>query len=324
MARHEPPVAERALIEGEFLERLERLSLVSRRRLAGHGKGDRRSIRKGTSIEFVDYRHYTPGDDPRQVDWNIFRRSGNLYVKQFEEEEVLTAHVLVDLSSSMDWGSPPKGEYAARLAAALGYIILAGASRLVVGTLVGPTTQTFGPAWGRRQLSGLMDFLVRGAGDGGRRGVSHTPPEQGRMRYAPTASAPRPTDLDAALGGYARRAEPGLAVIISDLLTPKFEAGLKRLLDRRFEVILLHLLAPEEVHPPMSGDLTLIDREDGSEVAITINQEAIDRYEARFRSWTGAIENFSARHGIVYLRIQSGERLEHVLFDRLRRRGVLR
>ena len=219
----------------------------------------------------------------------------------------------------MDWGSPSKGEYAARLAAALGYIILAGASRLVVGTLAGPTTQTFGPAWGRRQLSGLMGFLEPRTTDDGRRTTTSASSVVDRP-----SSVPRQTDLDAALGSYARRAEPGLAVIISDLLTPKFEVGLKRLLDRRFEVILLHVLAPEEVHPPMSGDLTLIDREDGSEVAITVNQEAIDRYQTRFRSWTGAIESFSARHGILYLRIQTGERLEHVLFDRLRRRGVLR
>jgi uncharacterized protein (DUF58 family) len=316
-------MAEKALIEGAFLERLERLSVVSRRRLAGHGKGDRRSVRKGTSIEFVDYRHYTPGDDPRQVDWNIFRRSGNLYVKQFEEEEVLTAHVLVDVSSSMDWGNPSKAEYAARLAAALGYIALAGASRLLVATLAGATATTFGPAWGRPQLSGLMSFLERTTSR-----ESRVTSRESRMEPLAARDSrlvtPRLTDLDAALDGYARRAEPGLAIIVSDLLTPNFEAGLKRLLDRRFEVILLHVLAPEEVHPPMSGDLTLIDREDGSEVAITVNQEAIDRYEARFRSWTGAIESFSARHGIIYLRIQTGERLEHVLFDRLRRRGVLR
>jgi uncharacterized protein (DUF58 family) len=321
-------MAEKALIEGAFLERLERLSVVSRRRLAGHGKGDRRSVRKGTSIEFVDYRHYTPGDDPRQVDWNIFRRSGNLYVKQFEEEEVLTAHVLVDVSSSMDWGNPSKAEYAARLAAALGYIALAGASRLLVATLAGATATTFGPAWGRPQLAGLMSFLERTTRteDSEQVRFAGLRTESWRLPLSPQSSAlsPRLTDLDAALDGYARRAEPGLAIIVSDLLTPNFEAGLKRLLDRRFEVILLHVLAPEEVHPPMSGDLTLIDREDGSEVAITVNQEAIDRYEARFRSWTNAIESFSARHGIIYLRIQTGERLEHVLFDRLRRRGVLR
>jgi uncharacterized protein (DUF58 family) len=292
-------VAEQALLEGVFLERLERLALVSRRRVAGYGKGDRRSIRKGTSIEFVDYRHYTPGDDPRSVDWNIYRRSGNLYVKQFEEEEILTAHVLVDVSRSMDWGTPSKLQYAARLAAALGYIVLAGSSRLVVSTLSGNTVTTFGPAWGRRQLAGLVEFLTRERPHG-------------------------ETDLDAALENYARRAEAGQTILISDLLTPKFEQGIRRVLDRRHEMTVLHVLAPEEVHPPMAGDLTLIDRETGHEVAITLSQEALDRYAARFRSWTGAVESFCARHDVIYQRIQTSERLEVVLFDHLRRRGVLR
>ncbi len=292
-------MADAAILEGAFLERLERLALVSRRRVSGYGKGDRRSIRKGTSIEFTDYRRYTPGDDPRQVDWNIYRRSGNLYVKQFEEEEILTAHILIDISRSMDWGAPSKAEYASRLAAALGYIILAGSTRLVVATLSGSTVTTFGPAWGRRQLAELQSFLRRAESTGD-------------------------TDLDAALATYARRAEGGLAIVISDLMTPKFEQGMKRLIDRRFEVTLLHVLAPEEVSPSMSGDLTLIDTETKSEVAITLNQEALDRYQARFRAWTNAIESFAARHQMLYQRIQTNERLEHILFDSLRRRGVLR
>jgi uncharacterized protein (DUF58 family) len=292
-------VAEQTLLEGAFLERLERLSLVSRRRVAGYGKGDRRSIRKGTSIEFVDYRHYTPGDDPRSVDWNIYRRSGNLYVKQFEEEEILTAHVLIDVSRSMDWGSPSKLQYAARLAAALGYIVLAGSSRLVVSTLSGNTATTFGPSWGRRQLGGLLEFLQRERPHG-------------------------ETDLDAALESYARRAEAGQTILISDLLTPNFEQGIRRLLDRRHEMTVLHVLAPEEVRPSMAGDLTLIDRETGHEVAITLSQEALDRYEARFRTWTTAVESFCTRHDVIYQRIQTSERLEVVLFDHLRRRGVLR
>jgi len=292
-------MADAAMLEGAFLERLERLALVSRRRVSGYGKGDRRSIRKGTSIEFTDYRRYTPGDDPRQVDWNIYRRSGNLYVKQFEEEEILTAHILIDISRSMDWGAPSKAEYASRLAAALGYIILAGSTRLVVATLSGSTVTTFGPAWGRRQLAELQSFLRRAESTGD-------------------------TDLDAALATYARRSEGGLAIVISDLMTPKFEQGMKRLIDRRFEVTLLHVLAPEEVSPSMSGDLTLIDTETKSEVAITLNQEALDRYQARFRAWTNAIESFAARHQMLYQRIQTNERLEHILFDSLRRRGVLR
>ena len=231
----------RPLLDGAFLERLERLSLVSRRRVAGQGKGDRRSIRKGTSIEFVDYRHYTPGDDPRSVDWNIYRRSGNLFVKQFEEEEILTAHLLVDVSRSMDWGSPSKLQFAARLAAALGYIVLAGSSRLVVTTLSGATRDHVRPGLGPRQVAGLIEFL---------------PARPAARRDRPGRRARR----------YARRAESGQAILISDLLTPKFEQGIRRLLDRRLEVTVLHVLAPEEVHPPMSGDLTLIDRETGDEV----------------------------------------------------------
>jgi uncharacterized protein (DUF58 family) len=287
------------LVAPEFYERLDRLSLVSRRRLLGFGKGDRRSLRRGTSLEFVDYRPYTSGDDPRQVDWNIYGRSGALFVKLFEEEEVLTVHLLVDTSRSMDWGSSNKLLFARRLAAALGYIVLAGSSRLLVTTLSGATATTFGPAWGRRQLAGLVDFLTRDRPHG-------------------------ETDLDAALESYARRAESGQSVLISDLLTPKFEQGIRRLLDRRHEVTVLHVLAPEEVHPPMAGDLTLVDRETGDEVAITLSQEALDRYEERFRTWTHAIESFCSRHGVVYQRIQTSERLEVVLFDHLRRRGVLR
>jgi len=292
-------MAEQTLLAGGFLERLERLSLVTRRRVSGQGKGDRRSVRKGTSIEFVDYRHYTPGDDPRSVDWNIYRRSGNLYVKQFEEEEIVTAHILVDVSRSMDWGTPSKLQFAAKLAAALGYIVLTGNSKLIVSTLSGATSTSFGPAWGRRSVGGLIDFVQRERGHG-------------------------ETDLDAALNNYARRAGAGQALIISDLMTPKFEQGIRRLLDRRFEVTVLHVLAPEEVHPSMSGDLTLIDRETGNEVPITLNQEALDRYEERFRTWTRTLESFCARHDVVYQRIQTSERLEVVLFDHLRRRGVLR
>jgi len=88
--------------------------------------------------------------------------------------------------------------------------------------------------------------------------------------------------------------------------------------------VVLHVLAPEEVEPPMSGDLTLIDRETGVEVPITLNQEAVERYRRRFVEWTGGIERFCARNQICYLRLSSADRLEHVLFDTLRKRGVLR
>jgi uncharacterized protein (DUF58 family) len=289
-----------SLIATDFYERLDRLGLVSRRKLIGFGKGDRRSARHGTSLEFVDYRPYAAGDDPRQVDWNIYGRSGSLFVKLFEEEEVLTVHLLVDTSRSMDWGSSNKLDFARRLVAALGYISLVGATRLQVTSVSQKVEQSFGPAWGRRQMGTLLSYLESTEGKG-------------------------ETDLDAAIRTYLVRArEPGVAILVSDLLTPKFELGVRRLLDRHYEVVVLHVLAPEEADPPMSGDLTLIDRETGAEVPITLNQEAVERYRRRFAEWTAGIESFCSRHQVIYQRLLSDERLEHVLFDTLRRRGVLR
>lgn len=288
------------LVAADVYERLDRLALVSRRRVLGFGKGDRRSMRRGTSLEFVDYRPYTSGDDPRQVDWNIYGRSGALFVKLFEEEEVLTVHLLLDSSGSMDWGSTNKLLFARRLAAALGYISLVGATRLRISSLGDNADRTFGPAWGRRQMAGLLSFLDSTEGKG-------------------------ESDLDEALRTYTRRArEPGLAILISDLLTPRYQLGLRRLIDRHYEVVVLHVLAPEEAQPPMSGDLTLIDRETGAEVPITLNQEAVERYRRRFAEWSGEIEQFCGRHQIIYQRLLSDERLEHVLFDTLRKRGILR
>ncbi|MDQ1619100.1 MAG: hypothetical protein QOE19_1669 [Actinomycetota bacterium] len=266
----------------------------------GHGKGDRRSIRRGTSIEFVDYRHYTPGDDPRQVDWNIFGRSGSLFVKMFEEEEVLTAHVLVDGSASMDWGTPNKASYGRQLAAALGYIGLSGSSRVMGGVLTGDSVNTFGPAWGRRHTASLVQFL-----------------DSARFRGS--------TDLNNSLRSYLQRSgDPGVTFLISDLLPPSFEIGLRALLDRRYEVVVLHLLSPQELRPPMTGDLNLIDRETGEEIPITLNQEALDRYLKRLEEWSRETERMCIHLGAVYERISSADRLEHVLFDRLRRRGALR
>ena len=287
-------------VDSALLDRLERLAIVSRHRLMGHGKGDRRSIRRGTSIEFVDYRHYVPGDDPRQVDWNIFGRSGSLFVKMFEEEEVLTVHLLVDGSASMDWGTPNKATVARQLIAALGYVALSGSSRVQAAVLSGEQFNMFGPAWGRRNTSSLLDYLNAARFRGG-------------------------TELNPALRSYARRStEPGVTFLISDLLSPSIESGIRALLDHHYELVILHLLAPQELDPPMTGDLNLIDRETGEEIPITLNQEALDRYRTRLNEWRQGIERMCLHLGAIYEPVSSADRLEHVLFDRLRRRGALR
>src|SRR6266480_1601306 len=133
------------LLDGAFARRLERLQLVSRKRLVAQGQGDRRSRRKGSSLEFADYRHYVEGDDPARVDWNIFSRTDTLFVRLYEEEEVLNLHLLVDASRSMDWGEPSKLRYARRLASALGYVARNAANRLFIWPLAA-SASSFGPA----------------------------------------------------------------------------------------------------------------------------------------------------------------------------------
>src|SRR5260370_5737850 len=107
-----------------FLRQLEVSPLHSRRRQAFLGQGDRRSPLRGNSLQLVDYRPYVPGDDLRQVDWNVYSRSGELFVRLYEDERTLTVHLLVDVSRSMDWGVPNKRQTALRLASILAYIAL--------------------------------------------------------------------------------------------------------------------------------------------------------------------------------------------------------
>src|SRR5215210_3133539 len=95
-----------ALFDADFMRKLERLSLISRKPKAGRLKGERRSPKRGQSVEFADYRNYTPGDDLRRVDWNAYARMERLFIKLYQEEEDLTVHILLDASRSMDWGDP--------------------------------------------------------------------------------------------------------------------------------------------------------------------------------------------------------------------------
>src|SRR3954452_4913323 len=146
------------LLEGTFARRLERLTLVSRRRLVSQGQGDRLSLRKGSSLEFADYRHYVEGYDPARSAWNIYSRTNTLFVRLYEEEEVLNVHLLIDASRSMDWGEPSKLRYARRLTAALGYVALHASNRLFVWPLCATAT-SFGPAWGRARAGPMLTFL---------------------------------------------------------------------------------------------------------------------------------------------------------------------
>src|SRR5687767_14625149 len=129
------PTVATPLLGPELLAQLERLELVSRKIFRGRMKGERRSKRKGQSVEFADFRNYVPGDDLRFIDWNTYARLDKLFLKMFLEEEDLHFYALIDASPSMDFGEPTKFQYALQLAAALGFIGLVRADRVRIESL---------------------------------------------------------------------------------------------------------------------------------------------------------------------------------------------
>ena len=291
------PATRDAIFSSEFLAQLERLSLLSRRVFRGRVRGERRSPRRGHSVEFCDYRAYGVGDDLRYVDWNIYGRLDRLHVKLFVDEQDLCLHLLLDASASMDFGAPTKLEYGARLAAALGFIGLVSMERVGVGVLRERVAEGWPPTRGRNQVMNLFDFL-------------------GRVRPAGG------TTLNDGLQNYARRArEPGLAVVISDLLDPGgFEAGVRALLEHRFDVHLVHVLTPEEMNPELAGDLRLVDSETGEVRELSVDGDAIRAYRERLRQFLERVEAFSRARELGYHRVTVDTSVEEFVLSQIRGR----
>ncbi|MGC9320558.1 MAG: DUF58 domain-containing protein [Armatimonadota bacterium] len=294
------------ILSPTFLAQLDRLSIVNRRMRAGLIQGERRSPNRGGSVEFADFRTYVHGDDFRQIDWNAYARLERLFVKLFVAEEDLTIHLLLDASRSMAWGEPEKWGYARRLAAALGYVALVGLDR-VTGAALGANAAgsagnsvLFRPHRGKRQALTWFGWLS-GLEPGG------------------------PLDPPAALYNYrATTRHPGPLLVISDLLGPGWEDGLRALAGYRFEVTVLHLLAPQEVDPVLEGDLRLVDSESASVVEVTADYDLIQRYRERLAGWQAQLRQTCAAIGARYVFLETSTPLEDLVLAYLRRFDVVR
>ena len=283
------------LLSAEFLAQLERFALISRRAFRGRVKGERKSPRKGSSVEFSDYRAYGVGDDIRYVDWNIYGRLDRLYLKLFVDEEDLCLNLLLDASASMDFGEPSKLEYGARLAAALGFVGLVNLERVGVSVVRERMAEGWSPARGRNQVLPLMEFL-------------------GRLR--PSGA----TSLSEGLAQYALRArEAGVAVLISDLMDPAgYDRGLKILLERRFDIHVIHVLAADEMNPSFGGDLRLVDAETGELRDLTLDAEALRAYRQRLRDFLERAEQFCRGKEIGYYRVVTDTPVENFVLGQLK------
>lgn len=289
----------RKLFDERFLRQIDRLVLISKRLRAGQMQGERRSPKRGQSVEFADYRQYSRGDDFRMIDWNVYARLETLFLKLFVEEEDLTVHLLVDTSRSMDWGTPNKLFAAKQLAGALGYIALAGLDRVTASTFGGQMS-VFPPRRGKQQAHHLFEYLLK-------------------LEAAGSA------ELSSTLQRYAQGARNvGPLLLISDLFDPTWQEGLRALLTRRFDVTVLHILAPEELSPHLGGDLRLKDVEGGSELELTVDAAMLQRYAENLAAWQTELRRWCGARGIGYATIDSSVPVEEVTLTLLRRQGLLR
>ncbi|MFL5330928.1 MAG: DUF58 domain-containing protein [Gemmataceae bacterium] len=290
-----------SLLSPQFLHRLEQLELVSRKIFTGRMKGDRRSKRKGQSVEFADYRPYAIGDDLRFLDWNLLARLDKLFIRLFVEEEDLHVYFLLDCSMSMDFGTPSKLHFAKQMAAALGFIGLTNLDRVVVESFSDGPVQTMPAARGRRSLWRLLAFLdqVTAAGTG---------------------------DLAKAMKSFTLRSSgKGIVIILSDFMDKGgFEQALRYLVARQYDVYVIHILAPEEVNPEVVGDLKLVDVEDGDHAEITVSKPLLDRYRKNLDAFRGGLHDFCTRRGMTCMFAPSDTPFEGLVLNYLRRKGLVR
>ena len=289
------------LLDADFLARLEQLELVSRKIFMGRMKGERRSKRKGQSVEFADYRNYVVGDDLRFLDWNLYARLDRLFLRLFMEEEDLHFYVLIDNSLSMDFGTPSKLHYAKQVAAALGFIGLVNLDRVVVEAFNDRLTQTMPAARGRRSLWRVFDFL---------------------QKVEPAG----PSDLKQALKTFSLKCSgKGIVVLLSDLMDKGgYEDALRYLVARQLDIYVIQILSKEEIEPDVVGDLKLTDIEDGDVAEITVSGPLLKRYKQNLAAYRTALHEFCARRGVTYLFTSNQVPFDRLVLHYLRQRGLVR
>ena len=293
------------LIGNELMARIGQLDVVSRKIFSGKIQGERRSKRRGQSVEFADFRQYVHGDDLRFIDWNIFGRLDRLFLKIFLEEEDLSLVVAVDASASMDWGDPSKFVFAQRLAMALGYIGLVNHNRV--------TLAAFGGQGGLQVLKNLR----------GRRKTA----EMGRwlLDLKPGGADTFEESMKSlALGRQGR----GVMVVLSDfLLKGGYEKGLRYVAGRGFDLWCMQTLAPQEIDPAahgLAGDWRLTDLEDRDETEVTASPGLIEQYRANLGAWCANLRDFAVRRSIMHMVVDTSTEVDELLLEYMRRRGLLR
>lgn len=285
------------LTDPAFIKKLEMLSLLARKVLNGELRADRRSTRKGSGTEFADYQEYYPGDDFRNVDWNIAARLEQLVIKLFEIEEDITFHIFLDLSHSMK----SKLHYCKQLAAALGYITLHNHDRVSVYGISSELGTVLNPAHGKGRTFSMLEALQKSATYG------------------------HDTDLESTVRSFmARNRKPGFCIIISDFLSSHgYTKALDLLKHGRHDVFAIQVLSGEELDWIHKGDLELICPETQETKRVTITPEDIKAYLNLMQEWNHQLNKECRRRGIGIIQTDTKVPFEEIIQNILHRGGLI-
>lgn len=266
------------------LRALGRLRITTRRPLTGPNRSNRVARRTGASVEFAEHRTYTPGDDPRMLDWNAYGRLDRLYTRLFHDEEDMHVCILLDSSASMRTSldaAADKFNVARRVAAALAHVALIGQLQVSLGFFAETLSVFSEPLRGRSSFHRILELLDRAP--------------------APGVGTSFASALDTVAAASPRKS---LFVVISDFLDPSgIELPLRRLLHRRCDLAMVDVFEPFRPEMLPAGDLLLVDSESGEEVALDAGPESLRLAEKRTATHTESVRRWAIRHGTPLARI---------------------
>ncbi|MCH2209874.1 MAG: DUF58 domain-containing protein [Fuerstiella sp.] len=288
------------LFPSDFLTRLEYLSIVSKRVFRGSLLAQRRTTQPGSGIEFSGHREYTPGDDFRYLDWNVYARHGDLLLKRFQEEQDLQVFFMLDCSRSMSFGEPSKFNLARQLVAALAYIALADLDRITVLTFSEDIISEFPLTRGKAGIVPLMRFL-----------------EAQQFSNSDTA-------LSRSVQGLLHRTRrAGLAVVVSDLFDESgFQSGLDQLRYRRFDGHVLQLHGTMEANPELLGDVELYDVENESLRKVTVTERNARAYKQLFDDHQRSVRNYCRNYNLGCTQSPSTVKFDDLVMHMMRESGT--
>ncbi len=283
------------MINTSFLNQLDRFSLIINKRITSNYIGERKSVYTGRGITFKDHRIYAPGDDIRLVDWKVFARTDDLYVKRYEEERNLSVHIIMDTSASMNFGSPvTKYEYAAMLGLGFAYLAMKGNEKFQFANF-NQRLEMFKPKKGMKQLAAMLAHL-------------NTTRPQGVTNF-----------YDALLQYRKIITTRSFIVIISDFLfdLPTIEKTLY-LLGASHDIKIIQVLDRVERDMKLEGDLRLKDAESDTILRTFISQRLRSNYLTMMDGHNLKLNAICSRMGIEFYSVTTDVPLFDVFFDVLK------